>query len=932
MQAGATGVLLQEALALSAREEVRSAFRRLDQEGCGYIGQVELQCLLQRLMGEEAGSELVQQLLNVPTQVDYNRFIDVLFSDATQESELKVWLGFVKLDDKLPTPVALQQLLFSSETASAEDADVIALFLTDLVITKDTAVDLRHMLRSAMGEERAAHYVFNEDDEALAVRHIPAQLVKATEDSARYVSMSVAVHLRNAYDNDRSGSVDNFDCFPVPCYLTCKSARKNELGPSFKSILVQEVVLHRGCKTVDLLLLGANLDTDDKAKLGQLEALERLLRRSRHGARGRFCSLIWGDFNNRLVGFEGMKGLVQAKGATAYDITDAGAEFLVECFRDPARRRELLQKDSLVYAGRDLAGNTFEPAECSHKLRQLFNMTVDLPPEVELPLPSYKRQPLDNILSQGLGCRVRLLDVVCLDRICPFTSPELLSEPLEAYFNWEDGGKMVQRMIKEEPPAEKDGHPMLYMNLGWLDGVGIWRAGTAHARVEQWDTEWEVRAYDHLPMRSIVTMEAFEGVSLKVWLGFIKLDDKFPARDALQQVLYGSEEASAKDADVIALFLTDLLIAEDTAKDLRHMLRNAMEGRAVDYLFNEDDKANLVRHIPAQLVKATEDAARYVSMSVAVHRRNVADSDRKGDVDHFDCFPVPGFLTCKSARKNELEPSFKSILAQEVILLRGDEKADLLLLGANLDTNDRAKLGQLESLERLLDRHKKGAQGRFSALIWGDFNNRLVAFEEMKDHVTRKGNKYQITDSGAAYLLESFRSPSRRRELLQKDSLIYEGRDLAGRQRALPTVCAKMRELFAMTVEADVPVPWPSYKVQPLETVMSRQLGCRLELKDAVYMPGLTVQQPQTPRWEGKDLCEAYFNWRQGKKMPQRALRTEAASEGGPPRLYMQLGWPDGVGDCRFDTTTARVVAWETEPRVQATDHLPLRAVLSVRV
>lgn len=918
-----------QATRVCCREKVRSSFRSLDVDGCGYIAQAQLEAVLYELMGADAGDRIVSKLLNTQAQVDYNRFIDILFSDAEQKCELKVWLGFMKLDDKYPASEALQHLLYGSASASAEDADVVALFLTDLVITRHTADSLRHMLRNAMGAERAVNYVYNEDDAALSVRHIPAQLVKATEESARYVSMSVAVHRRNVSDTDRSGTVDNFDCFPVPCYLTCKSARKNELEPSFKMILAQEVMLHRGCKTIDLLLLGANLDTDDEAKLGQLEALERLLKRARQGAQGQFSALIWGDFNNRLVAFDGLSGLVDERGNRTYELTDAGAAFLAESFSDVEKRRALLAKDSLVYSGKDLAGNAFTPASCSRKLRQLFNMTADLPSDVQIPLPSYKRQPLDDVLSQVLGCRVRLLDAVCVHRMRSLTSPELFNEPYEAYFNWEDSGKMVQRMIKEEPAHEKDGHPSLYLQLGWLDGVGIWKGGSAPARVQSWDTEWQVRAFDHLPMRSIVSVDAFDGSSLKVWLGFIKLDDKFPARDALQQVLYGNEKCSADDADVIALFLTDLLMSQDTVKDLRHMMRNAMKARAADYIFNEDDKALLVRYIPAQLVKATEEAARYVSMSVAVHSRNASSTGN--DSDHLACFPVPGFLTCKSARKNELEPSFKAVLAQEVILQRGDQMSNLLLLGANLDTNDKAKLGQLQSLERLLDRHQKGTQGRFSALIWGDFNNRLVAFEEMQDHVTKKGSKYRISDSGARYLVDCLRSPSQRRELLQKDSLIFQGRDLAGRAYSLPPVCAKMRELFSMTVEADVEVPWPSYKVQPLESAMSKQLGCRLRLKDAICIGDLKTDQ-NVQRWEGldaQDHCEAYFNWRQGKKMPQRTLRTETPSDG-PPRLYLQLGWPDGVGGCRLDTTEARVAAWETEPGVQAFDHLPLRALVSV--
>ena len=120
------------------------------------------------------------------------------------------------------------------------------------------------------------------------------------------------------------------------------------------------------------MLLGANLDTDDESKLGQLQALERMLNVSKRGSQ-KFAALIWGDFNNRLVAFEDMKGYVSEKKGK-FELTESGARFLVDCFTDPAKRLELLKKDSLTYSGRDLRGEMYTRSECSLKMK-------DMPPD-----------------------------------------------------------------------------------------------------------------------------------------------------------------------------------------------------------------------------------------------------------------------------------------------------------------------------------------------------------------------------------------------------------------------------------------------------------------------------------------------------------------------------------------------------------------------
>jgi len=238
----------------------------------------------------------------------------------------------LKLEDKVPTVRCLERLLYDSEKGTAEDADVIALFLTDLFIHPSSLADLRSLLRRTLGKDRAEEYVFNEDDPALLIRQIPAQLVKATEDGLRHVSMHVAVKRKYVRDFDDDSAISHSDCFPEALSLTCKSARKNEFVPSFKAILRQDVLLHVGGCDVDLALLGANLDTQDEAKLGQLEALERMMQVSKRRS-AKFCALIWGDFNNRLVACEELRPWMAELKPGKWELTAEGAEELAARLR-----------------------------------------------------------------------------------------------------------------------------------------------------------------------------------------------------------------------------------------------------------------------------------------------------------------------------------------------------------------------------------------------------------------------------------------------------------------------------------------------------------------------------------------------------------------------------------------------------------------------
>ena len=139
---------------------------------------------------------------------------------------LKVWLGFVKLDDKVPTKRALQKLLYNSAQGSAKDCDVVALLLTDLMLddNKATTKRFRNLLKNAL--DTPEEYVINEDDPACSMKNIPAQLVTSKGGNPRYCSMHVAVHKRRMPENKTSCVTCTARVFPVPITIAAKSERR----------------------------------------------------------------------------------------------------------------------------------------------------------------------------------------------------------------------------------------------------------------------------------------------------------------------------------------------------------------------------------------------------------------------------------------------------------------------------------------------------------------------------------------------------------------------------------------------------------------------------------------------------------------------------------------------------------------------------------
>ena len=83
---------------------------------------------------------------------------------------------------------------------------------------------------------------------------------------------------------------------------------------------------------------------------------------------------------------------------------------------------------------------------------------------------------------------------------------------------------------------------------------------------------------------------------------------------------------------------------------------------------------------------------------------------------------------CRSNRKNKFSPNFKAHLVQEVVLHRDGAYCRVMLAGLNFDTSNDAQPSQVNALKRLLQTRQK--EEHFTAIIFGDFNNRLVCVED----------------------------------------------------------------------------------------------------------------------------------------------------------------------------------------------------------
>ena len=154
-----------------------------------------------------------------------------------------------------------------------------------------------------------------------------------------------------------------------------------------------------------------------------------------------------------------------------------------------------------MFRGQTLHGEECTPHDCNLLLRQIFQLPHEFA-LTEVPFPSYKVTPVDHTLSVQLECEIEVKNVVI--EPCEL---HCITQVADRYFNWERYGQFGQRQIPTFSHTGAQGAAP-YLQFGWLDSVGIYKQVQGMSAVlVAWETEMDVRAFDHVPLRAIVCLQ-----------------------------------------------------------------------------------------------------------------------------------------------------------------------------------------------------------------------------------------------------------------------------------------------------------------------------------------------------------------------------------------------------------------------------------------
>lgn len=881
--------------------------------------------------------------------------------------EIRVWASSMRLNGAFPSHKCLEELLYGDPRNSARGADVIAIHFTSLYLNQEIAGKMKWLLRSSlenpddyifneddkclgimgipvefMGIDDKGHSVYR----GLYIC-VHQRLVGDTDGNAH-------VEFQDVFPNPPE----------VTCSAPV-DGRKSQDEYIHSEALVKQVAMLKvpfgGGKLghLHLVIIGAELSESFATQQFQLLRLKRQLdemRKLHDVAHSAFSAIFIGNTCHRIVATEDFKDLIEKEEPTGkegkdkkskkkkikgekgrqgeikvkdmvemadmVEMTDklemnsakpkvrlnaSGVEEICRRLQDPLKRKEFFQSSSLYFTGRDCFGIMHEsPPECSQILLNMFELGNDwmLGEGSVVPLPTSTHTSLETTWSSLLGFKVILPEVVTAQMIklgsdsLFFSLPNSAEDLQETYF------PTSQPQGKEHPRVLKTnlGDP-LYLQIGWLDGLGVYKNGTCPASIKSWSVHEDIYCFDHVPVKGSVqlTPDFFE--PLNIWVGTAKLDNRYPSQDVLREFLYGTPGNSAKGADVIALCMTDIHIEKKFVKDLQNLLfKTLLEEEREQYIFNEQEEALTLKALPVVLMKVSNEAPRYNGLFICAKACLCGDLDGDGILGEVqDIFPSAPKLICRSDMKNESAPSFKGHLAQEVVLNCNGTDLHLLLVGTNFETEDSARLRQVERLERHIQGFKR-TRSNFTVVLFGDFNNRLVCPEWLANHVNWNGEgsftkEPVLSNSGALELCKRLAEDST--SIAQSlDSWFFTGKDAAGTELTVPEACRKLRDLFQLHI--DLPFdpgsfPKPTYKRVPIGESLSTSMGFEIrigelvlthqvqkgikQLKDIILRRKSTLQKSKTSDWGGavslhrKNSQEKKSRW---SKLLEHKLNTTA--------------------------------------------------------
>merc|ERR1712060_672777 len=148
-------------------------------------------------------------------------------------------------------------------------------------------------------------------------------------------------------------------------------------------------------------------------------------------------------------------------------------------------------------------GKNISPLAACVKLRELFSLHIDVADRDNLPLPTYKRTPIGEQLSQVAGFDLGALDLLVQEylqsNVAHLHDTQSLEDLSFMYFGWERKQRKV--IIPKVGPA--------LLGLGWPDNIGIYRHGRGvTAQLKHWGTHESLCTGDHVPVKALVKLVA----------------------------------------------------------------------------------------------------------------------------------------------------------------------------------------------------------------------------------------------------------------------------------------------------------------------------------------------------------------------------------------------------------------------------------------
>ena len=181
---------------------------------------------------------------------------------------------------------------------------------------------------------------------------------------------------------------------------------------------------------------------------------------------------------------------------------------MLTALANPEERRQLfLNRDSMIWTGVDALGSTIEEAaECFRNLGDMFQLHRDLvaaDPAFEVPLPTYKRTPINDVLSDLVGFKFEVWSLMTLPQLRAafgemdvsklMAPPATAADVRDVLFN---GALGLDREAWQYPVLE----------MGWPMGVGVLKDAPLRGTIKAWDTVMGLLGGEHTPVRSSVIL------------------------------------------------------------------------------------------------------------------------------------------------------------------------------------------------------------------------------------------------------------------------------------------------------------------------------------------------------------------------------------------------------------------------------------------